>query len=248
MTAESRLFVRLFVGARGRDLARYASVLLAATLVGWALSLGVCVALLGQHEAVAQAARAPVRSESTTGLWLAESAAMLDGRPWTRIVVSASLVGTPPPPGMATWPVPGTSVVSPALAELLAEPRNAGIAGPVDPGMVLTQDGLANPSELYSWTVLEPGTPLGTAYREISGFARLPRNVGEDGLFTTLAAVVLVLGLPAVLSFRASYSFLLASRTHRFRTLLRIGLPRDRWRGCSRQSARPSPSPVCPWV
>lgn len=228
MPAELRLAVRLFRGSHGRDLVRYLTTIVAVASITVAVAFGLGVALLGTHEAEVTAARAPVRADVRTGLWLAESTQTLDGRQWTRVIVSTSVTRTDPPAGLASWPTPGGTAVSPALAELLSRPEYSGSAKPIEQALILGPAGVTSPSELYSYTVLEPDAALGASYREILGFGRGVRPRDDGNVLAMLAAVALILAIPAAMFFHSALRFLLASRERRFGILVRIGIPRRR--------------------
>jgi hypothetical protein len=96
---------------------------------------------------------------SDSGLRLQESQLLVDGRRWSRVVVAGAGSGAPRPPGVASWPQAGHSLVSPALAAVLAASPDLRPLAPLPSGSRIGEEGLASPDELVSYTVLDSLTP-----------------------------------------------------------------------------------------
>lgn len=228
MRSELSLLLRLTKGARGRDLLRFSAVIITTALVGLALALGLCVAQLGFHESAVEVSRQSVRSEDGTGPRLTESTEMVADRQWTRVVISAEASSIEPPAGLESWPSPGTSAISPALADLAGQDGYRDLVGALRPTQLIGSAGLRHPGELYSYTVLRAEVAISSSFGRVSGFNTHRPAPDDGGALPMLIAVILVLAGPAAIAFHSACRFLASSRARRFSILLRIGIPRAR--------------------
>jgi len=136
----------------------------------------------------------------------------------------------PAPPGLRTLPAPGTAVVSPALAELLAQPGSALLRERLGARVVgeIAPAGLLGPAELafYRGTDRLLG-PERSDNRRIASFGSPddPTPLGPLlGLFVAIAVVVLL--LPIVVFIAAAVRFGGEDRDRRLAALRLVGADR----------------------
>ncbi|GAB3058519.1 FtsX-like permease family protein [Intrasporangium mesophilum] len=102
-----------------------------------------------------EAGRMPVWAHppaGTVGLTVESSTTVLGGQQWTQVRLDRGDGHSPVPPGLATLPAPGHTVVSPALQDLLGrDHRQLTGLGTIDPTPI-GQAGLVSPDELVSYT------------------------------------------------------------------------------------------------
>lgn len=139
-------------GLRGTGGLRWVLLLAAFLALTWGMVGGLLAQAVYDHRAEISRERTPVTAEDGPVRWGAASS-FVGERIVVWIAIDQVAGGTDPsaplPPGVAAWPQPGEAVVSPALAELLAEvglpDRYGRVVGLVDPAA------LASPSELIAY-------------------------------------------------------------------------------------------------
>lgn len=222
-----RLSLRLLRGAGRREVQRLVLMTVGIALAVSSGLVGFAAPRVSADAGRVEAARSPTpgsaasAGEGVSGLAVSVSEQTLGDRPWTRVVVSGVTATSPLPPGMAAWPQPGHSIVSPALARL--DPRDAPL-GVVD-REPLDSRGLTAPDELYSWTVA-PGDRV--AGRAVSGFGRGGVSRPGTPTRTLLIEAVLLVGMPALLFLGLCLRLSLLSRSDRAFRLTLAGLSPSR--------------------
>lgn len=130
--------------------------------------------LAGLSVAQAQQRRAEARSpvlahQEAGGLRLIEINDVVGERPLRRIAVGGATAGSPRPPGLRRFPVPGEVVVSPALAALIrSDPRAAG-RFPQRVSGTIGRAGLVAPDELRAYVGVAADDPRLTRVRSFGG-------------------------------------------------------------------------------
>ncbi|RBY91964.1 hypothetical protein DQ237_18920 [Blastococcus sp. TF02-8] len=101
------------------------------------------------------AMRAPIQGDVTArpSLVMTEAADAFRTIPISRVAVRAT-PGAPTPPGVNSWPAPGSVLVSPALQELIAEEPAVADRFPSDVAGVIGEPGLVAPDELFAYVAL----------------------------------------------------------------------------------------------
>ncbi|MGW5238698.1 hypothetical protein ACWEOW_07180 [Monashia sp. NPDC004114] len=127
-----------------------------------ALLVGVAVPRALGAAAHREAARMPVWAHppaGTVGLTVESSTTVLGGQQWNQVRLDRGDGHSPVPPGLATLPAPGHTVVSPALRDMLGrDHRQLTGLGTIDPTPI-GQAGLVSPDELVSYTRVTTGAP-----------------------------------------------------------------------------------------
>src|SRR6476469_4217179 len=156
-SSDLRLALRLIRGAGRHEFVRLVATAVGVGLATFAVLAGLTAPRVAGKALDVVKARTPVLSDGPvaggSGLQVESSAATVGDRPWTRVIVSQTGPSAPLPPGVSQWPKTGTSVVSPALSELIQ--RDAALAaslGPVERQRI-GPAGLVAPDELFSYTV-----------------------------------------------------------------------------------------------
>lgn len=120
------------------------------------------------------------------------------GRAWTTIFV-AGAAGAPSPPGVAHFPRPGETFISPALQRLAASNPLVAHRTGTGPTRTIESDGLQSPDQLLMY-VGEPGDRLGASVAATGwGSESTPIDVPlipASGLLVTVAALI---GVPVLL-------------------------------------------------
>lgn len=231
---DALLAVRLLRGAGRREIVRLGATVLGVALAMFAVLLGLTTPLAISSGTDVEAARTPVIADRVvrdvpTLDRVTRSDVAVGGTPWTRVQVSGVTSGSPLPPGVEVWPAPGTTLVSPALAEVLTEhPVLQQALGPLAPGRV-SRAGLTSPDELFSYTILGPGTPKSAAAAtdeepsRVVGFGGDPGSSGGSGGWFVLEVLLLVVAPSAVFTAMV-LSLTAASRMRRGLALTLVGM------------------------
>ncbi len=219
MRADLRLTWRLLRSGDHRAVIRTAL-----TALGVAVGVVACLVALSIPLALdaadaRNAARTPFGERTGTGLHYSASVELLDGKPWTRAMVSGTAAGSPRPPGVSAWPAVGQTMVSPALAQALATRSDGDVlARNVIPARIGVQ-GLRSPDEFMSYTVTaDAGSDV-----VIEGFGD-PRARGQTVSVVMVAELLFVVGLPSVVFLATVLRLSFLSRRDRSAALLRIGV------------------------
>lgn len=187
-----------------------------------ALMLAGCLPLIIGSYAQVEGRRMAVYDDSVRAGQEKTGIEQLDGRTYTRVAVSGISSSSARPPGVAAWPEPGASVVSPALHRLLA--TDPGIADRLALGRIddrpLDAAGLTSPDELRSYTVRQaaPQAPGIVGYGRPS--VRDVETPASMGLFEVASLVV----LPAVVLLAISLRSLARRRLSRYTYLVVLGV------------------------
>lgn len=238
-----RLALRLLRGAGRRELVRLAATAVGVGLATFAVLAGLTAPRVAGDAHDIEAARKPVLSDGPakggSGLQVETSTAAVGDRPWTRVAVSGASPGAPVPPGISQWPAVGTSIVSPALKQLLRkDARLAAGLGPVSHETV-GPAGLTSPDELVSYTVSDsegqaavrtPGEDAdddGSDGSEVTGFGRSGDVSEGSGMLLALEVAALVL-TPAALFLVTVLRLSAASRARRSFALSLAGMSPSR--------------------
>jgi hypothetical protein len=147
-------------------------------------------------------------------------------------MVSGAGPGTPRPPGISAWPIPGTSTVSPAFAELLRhDTKLANSIGPVTTNLI-GSSGLISPDELMSYTVSktpaqaqahEPGQSSANG-SQVIGFGRAGSDSSSSSPLLLILEIVLLVLTPAALFLATVLRLSAVSRTRRSVALSLAGM------------------------
>ncbi|MCR6688082.1 FtsX-like permease family protein [Cellulomonas sp.] len=221
------LALRLVRGAGRRDGARFALLVVGTAVATLGLLLGTVVPRVSSEAGGVLQART-VRTEgpgesARTELRVVTSSDELAGRPWTRVVVSGTGTDSPLPPGLAAWPAPGRSVLSPALAEALSTHPDARLSAPDPVAERIGPAGLTAPDEYVSYTAVPAGRPALSTGRAVSfGAPGDPVAATPAGL-RAVELAVLVIG-PASLFLVVLLRAAAAARRPRFRSLQVVGM------------------------
>ena len=220
MRADLRLAWRFLRSGDRRAVIRTAS-----TALGVALGVLACLAALAIPRALdaadaRNAARTPFGDRTGAGLHYSSSVELLDGRPWTKVMVSGVTGSSPRPPGVSAWPATGRTMVSPGLARALAARSDGGL---LVRNVILERigaQGLRSPDEYLSYTMTADGGGSDVA---IAAFGD-PRARGQTVSAVMLAELLFVVGLPSVVFLATVLRLSFLSRRERSAALLRIGV------------------------
>lgn len=165
-------------------------------------------------------ARTPVGQPGTSGMRISSSMELFEGRSWTRVYVADARADSPRPPGVAEWPAPGQTVVSPELARLLEGRADASaLVGHRAPG-VIADEGLRSPDELISYEVY---SGAGGSDVVVTGFGD-PAVRGSIVSVPLTVQLLIVVGVPLVLFLLVVMRLSLRSRQQRSAALHLIGI------------------------
>jgi hypothetical protein len=229
------LAVRLIRGAGSRDIVRTILMTAGIALSVAALLVGLSIPRALSAASAREAARTPVWGDpraGATAMVVRSSGTAIGDDVWTQVRIEGGDAVSPLPPGLTVLPAEGTSIVSPALARLLAdEPSRALPLGVVEAGSRVSSAGLTNPDELLSYTRIRPsavdGEPADTRPDQVTVGYGAGVSPGTSSQSLGLEAVLLI-SAPALLFLLLCARLSLASRQERLASLRLIGVSRER--------------------
>jgi hypothetical protein len=229
------LALRLIRGAGPRDIVRTILMTVGIALSVAALMVGLSIPRALSAAATREAAREPVWGDpgtGTTAMIVHSSGTAVGDVVWTQVQIEGGNENSALPPGLTELPAEGHSVVSPALARLLAaEPSRALPLGVVEANSRIGTQGLTGPDEFLSYTRIRPsalggGTADAGPGRVIVGYGG-SASPGTGSPALGLEAMFLI-AAPALLFLTLCSRLSLASRQARLASLRLIGVSRKR--------------------
>lgn|GEM_PF-631733 len=219
-----RLTLRLMRGAGRGEIIRLIVLAAGIACVVVAVLLGFAAPRVSASAQLVAHARAAVHADpegtaSSSRLHVRVSDLVVDGKRWTRFVVSGVDDSAPLPPGVSAWPVPGKSVVSEAVARLAADDVGARALAPEPVAEHVSAEGLASPDELVSWTVAR--TDVGGS--AVVAFGIPGSSTASAPLGLQAAELVLLVLCPAILFLSTLQRAAVTARRPRLRALALAG-------------------------